>query len=301
MKKITLTFAALAMTAASFAQVVNIVERPDNGVNSIIATEGNDATGVYCADSFTTTDAFTLSEISWNGTNSNQGALEPFLESLNVFIYEDVAGTPGGQPQVAGAGVFEFAELDDTMYTIDTDAAGASAFTVDFTAANGGTDVLLMPGTYWMVVFPNVSSATADGAAGRWNWALSDGPAPISALLIDPQDLFAAGATDWTTLSALVPGAESFAWTMTGEVTLGVNDAELAGVSIYPNPASEIVNVKVPSNVELTGVSLYDVLGKKVNVDVSNGQVNVAGLSRGVYVINVETNAGTLTEKLVIE
>ncbi len=299
MKKITLTFAALVMTAVTFAQVVNVVERPENGVNSIIAAEGNDGTGVYCADSFTTDVAFTLDQITFSGTNSNGGAIEPLLESLNIFIYEDMSGTPGGQPQVAGAGVFELADLDDTMYTIDTDTAGASAFTVDFTAANGGSDVLLMPGTYWMVAFPNVASGPAGD--GRWNWALSDGPAPISSLLIDPQDLFGAGATNWTTLSDLVAGATSFAWTMTGEETLGVNDAELAGVSVYPNPASDIVNVKVPSNVELTGVSLYDVLGKKVNADVSNGQVNVAGLSRGIYVINVETNAGTLTEKLIIE
>ncbi|EDM45199.1 hypothetical protein SCB49_03724 [unidentified eubacterium SCB49] len=83
--------------------------------------------------------------------------------------------------------------------------------------------------------------------------------------------------------------------------SLSVDDVALSQVSMFPNPATDVLNIKVPSSIELTGVTLYDVLGKSTNVAVSNGVVNVANLARGVYIVNIETTAGTLTEKLVIE
>lgn len=299
MKKITLMIAALAVTSISFAQ---IVDRPENGVNSIIATEGDDGTGVYCADSFETTDNFELTDITFSGTNSNGAELGPFLTGLNVFIYADNSGTPGSgvQPQIGGSGVIELADIDAANFTVISDTGGVSSFNVDLAAANGGSAPVLPAGTYWMVCFPSVTGAPADGAAGRWNWALSDGPAPIDALLIDPQDLFGAGATDWTTLNTLVADANSFAWTLNGNVvTAGVEDNALSQVSFYPNPSSDVVNVKVPSSIEITSSALYDVLGKRTGVQVNNGVLDISSLARGVYLLNVETTAGTLTEKII--
>jgi hypothetical protein len=297
MKKITLLI-ALAVTSFSFAQ---IVDRPENGVNSIIATEGDDGTGVYCGDSFTTTDSFELTDITFSGTNSNGAELGPFLTGLNVVIYADAGGDPGSgvQPQLPGFGVVELQDIDAANFTVNTDTGGVSSFTVDLVGANGGSAPVLPAGTYWMVCFPSVTGAPADGAAGRWNWALSDGPAPINSILIDPQDLFGAGATDWTELDTLVPGATSFAWTLNGDVVLGVDDNALSQISIYPNPSSDVVNIKVPSSIEITGSALYDVLGKRTGVQVNNGVLDISSLARGVYLLNVETTAGTLTEKII--
>lgn len=86
-----------------------------------------------------------------------------------------------------------------------------------------------------------------------------------------------------------------------GDCQLGVNNTLLSQVSVFPNPVNDILNINVPASVELNGATLYDVLGKATNVSLSNGQINISGLSRGLYILNVNTSAGTLTEKVIIE
>lgn len=83
------------------------------------------------------------------------------------------------------------------------------------------------------------------------------------------------------------------------EPELSVGSNELSQVSIFPNPASDVINIQAPASVEVNSVAIYDVLGKKSNVSLVNGQINVANLAKGVYILNIETNAGTLTEKVV--
>jgi uncharacterized membrane protein (UPF0136 family) len=41
------------------------------------------------------------------------------------------------------------------------------------------------------------------------------------------------------------------------------------------------------------------VLGKKSNVSLVNGQINISDLAVGLYLLNVETTNGTLTQKVI--
>jgi len=80
---------------------------------------------------------------------------------------------------------------------------------------------------------------------------------------------------------------------------LSVGSNELSQVSVYPNPATNVVNIKAPASVQIQSVSIFDVLGKETVANVVNGQVNVSNLSSGVYIMNIRTNQGVLTEKIV--
>jgi len=84
-----------------------------------------------------------------------------------------------------------------------------------------------------------------------------------------------------------------------GDCTLSVDDVLLSQISLFPNPASDILNVKLPIGVEVESAIMYDVLGKNVGVTISNGEINVSELSRGVYILSLKTSVGTLTEKIV--
>lgn len=298
MKKITLLAAALMLGATSFAQV--IIERPADGGNSIISTEGNDGTGVYCADYFSLAEDTELGSLIAIGTNSNGGSIADLTEGWNVFVYADAAGSPAGDPTGAGsAAVLELSDIPASLYDLTEDGAGASEFAINFAEVNDGEAVTLAAGNYWLVCFPNVASAPGD--AGRWNWGLSTAMPDNLNQLIDPADLFQAGATSWTQLDGLVAGSTAFAWTLNDPTVLGAEENLIAGVSVYPNPATDVLNVKVPASVELYGATLYDVLGKATNVSLIDGQANIASLSRGMYILNVSTSAGTLTEKVIIE
>jgi hypothetical protein len=68
---------------------------------------------------------------------------------------------------------------------------------------------------------------------------------------------------------------------------------------VYPNPAREVLNVDIPATVEVNTAVLYDVLGKNTGVRLVNGTMNTSNLARGIYMLNVNTSAGTFTQKVV--
>ena len=80
--------------------------------------------------------------------------------------------------------------------------------------------------------------------------------------------------------------------------TLAVNEIAEGNISsIYPNPTSDVLNIKTKG--KITGVSVYDMSGKKVEVKLSNNSVNVRNLESGTYMINIETTTGKSTEKFI--
>lgn len=65
-------------------------------------------------------------------------------------------------------------------------------------------------------------------------------------------------------------------------VTSAINEYELNGVAVYPNPARDYVTFGSSELVE--SVALYDVTGKCVlSTEISNNRISVAGLTDGVY------------------
>lgn len=299
MKKITL-LVLLLIGMVTFAQEINIVDRPVAGTTALISVEGDDGTGVYAGDSFTITEGFGLNSITLNGFYSNGSGVD-FTTAFNIIIYPNDGGTPGNgvQPQISGEGVIELRGITSANYNINGSGQNQS-FTIDLAGANGGESPTLLAGTYWMVCYPSVTGSPVD--QGRWNWNLSSVVAPFQALLIDPQNLFNAGATNWTSVRNLIgETANSFAWTIKGSPALGLNENKMTQVSVFPNPARDLVTLKMPSNIEVNTISLYNVLGKKINASLVNNQINVTHLSKGLYILKLESTVGSWTEKLIIE
>jgi len=82
-------------------------------------------------------------------------------------------------------------------------------------------------------------------------------------------------------------------------VTVGVNEnGEQEYVSVYPNPASTMLNVG--TNGEITNVRLINTVGQVVYDDVAT-QINISDLESGVYFIQIDTKNGTTTQKIIIQ
>ena len=299
MKKITLLASALLMTAATFGQNV-LVDRIADNTTGLISTKGDDGTGVYCADYFSVTSDVALGELTLYGLNNASATpIEPFVTGFNVYLYEISGAVPAGNPEVAGSGILELGDIDPSLYTITEDGQNTD-FTVNITDANGGNQVVLEAGNiYWLSVFPSVEGGP-DGD-GRWNWfgSLSSFPNE-EPVLIDPSDIFGAGATDWTNIAGLIGEAfPSFAWKLTDEPIASIGDNLAEMIAVYPNPTTDVLNLNIPSNIEVTNVAMYDVLGKNVGAVYSNGTINTSSFAQGVYTLKVETTSGTLTQKVV--
>ena len=80
---------------------------------------------------------------------------------------------------------------------------------------------------------------------------------------------------------------------------LSVNDHILSQLSVYPNPTNDIVTIKMPPNVELVSMKLFDVLGNLVLKNANLTQLDVSNLSSGLYLLDIITTAGTVSKKIV--
>lgn len=68
--------------------------------------------------------------------------------------------------------------------------------------------------------------------------------------------------------------------------------------NIYPNPVKDILNIQ--SDEEVKTVDVYNSLGQKV-MNVNKNQVDVSSLSKGVYVLRVESKYGKITTQKFIK
>jgi len=316
MKKITLIFSALIAGFAMQAQndlvvesnvTPNHVERasaevlfdqPVGGTSGIVSDYFAPlSAGVYSAEDLELEIDAQITSVKFYGFQ-NQGDLLDRLLGLEFYIYADAGGAPSGSP------------LDeDALYYLEFDAAGAAAaldteagfdFVIDLT----NEEIVLTANTkYWIGVAPvvDVDGVGQKQAALRWNWFQSLPNQLADAHLIDEFDLFGGNFLNWTPFSALQGLTfNSLAFTVEGEeATASVNDNVLAQVAVYPNPANEVIYLNTPATLEVANVVLYDILGKNTGVTLNNGAINISSLARGVYMLNIETNHGSITKKIM--
>ena len=77
-----------------------------------------------------------------------------------------------------------------------------------------------------------------------------------------------------------------------------LKDLELV---LYPNPATDIVNLKLPSSIRITKIEIIDINGKPVKVQHINSlSIDVSNLSSGLYLVNIFVENKKATQKLII-
>lgn len=82
---------------------------------------------------------------------------------------------------------------------------------------------------------------------------------------------------------------------------LSTDSFSLNGVTMYPNPATDILNIQSDTE-ELTKVSITDLNGRIVK-EVSNNlsQISLENLAKGIYMVTIESATAKKVEKLIVE
>ena len=162
-----------------------------------------------------------------------------------------------------------------------------------------------------------------DGGIGRIDLALMKITEPevvpnpgngFSAAALDVLNgLFYATTTDYTTTG------EGTIYNMEGEISgsfkagisaeaLAIDYRDNTGIfekstaeklSVFPNPATQLINFSIPNGQEVINTFVMDISGRVVYHGTDNKQVNVSELNPGLYFITIETTASVFTGKFV--
>nr|WP_315222800.1 T9SS type A sorting domain-containing protein [uncultured Flavobacterium sp.] len=85
--------------------------------------------------------------------------------------------------------------------------------------------------------------------------------------------------------------------------TLGTSDFEFSNYfTLYPNPASDLLNIGTTQNIEIKALEIYDILGQVV-IAIPNAQkvsnIDVSKLKTGNYFIKVKSDKGSSSMKFI--
>lgn len=84
------------------------------------------------------------------------------------------------------------------------------------------------------------------------------------------------------------------------ETTASIVENNIEGLKVYPNPASDLVNI-VSNEIGTKEVVIFNMLGKKVLETSTEETVNVSTLTSGVYIMNITQDGKNASRKLVIK
>ena len=85
-------------------------------------------------------------------------------------------------------------------------------------------------------------------------------------------------------------------------LSLGDSQENNFDIKIFPNPVSNVLNIAMPSNDNKSVGLFYNILGKKVleiDIDENNSQFDISFLSRGLYLLKIESKSVIKTFKIV--
>lgn len=81
---------------------------------------------------------------------------------------------------------------------------------------------------------------------------------------------------------------------------LSVDSFELVSLKIYPNPAQDSFSISDDSSININKVTIFNSIGQRLktfSTDKSN--FDISDFMSGIYYLNIETDQGTRTEKII--
>jgi hypothetical protein len=84
-------------------------------------------------------------------------------------------------------------------------------------------------------------------------------------------------------------------------INVGINEAELIGISVYPNPTSDVLNIDKGTNASLE-ITITNSAGASVHQSISQNQITTIKMSKmatGMYIVTLKNEQGVKVEKVV--
>ena len=83
-------------------------------------------------------------------------------------------------------------------------------------------------------------------------------------------------------------------------VELSINEAEFnQAFLMFPNPASQTLNIQKPEAMEISEVRIYNALGQLISERVFAPSMDISTLATGMFYVQFQTNTGIITKSLL--
>jgi len=167
---------------------------------------------------------------------------------------------------------------------------------------NLGTTPVTLPADTWVRMGVSFNYNTGD-VTWRSEGDYFNGYVTGAGAFTDPGEIdFVMAAGTGNTVAAVAKYDNYVARASAEDTLLGTHQAVADnGFAIYPNPASSVINVTNPKNVN--SVSIADINGRVVKQqkfgNVTEAQINISDLASGVYMMSVSSDSGSIVKKIV--
>jgi len=157
-------------------------------------------------------------------------------------------------------------------------------------------NVAYVPGTANTYVTSGFTDGSSFSNDGGMTWTEIAGDPSLdkyygSLAFVSPTVGFAGGVSQAVSTTSNLPFP---AFNVLSGSVLAVSDAAAnkLKLSVFPNPVSEVLNLK--SDKEITGVTVIDLSGKIIKREKGVSQINVSNLAKGTYVVQAAYKNGSV-------
>ena len=275
MKKLLL-FTFLATASISFAQTTGGIPTSPLALGTV-----HDFSGVA-----NNTDMPTADWYSNNGVNNLKVNTETGRIQYKAYAADGSDHAQLGRDKLAGIQANVAANTDYTL-TVDLEWCGMRVLegSYDGTTLTSGTEL--------------ASFAFANTNTTRETRTVNFNSGANTTILIEfylPANEVSANTTGTVGVNVVY----DFAWfdnVSLAEGTLGLEDAKISkALNIFPNPVKDVLNF---SDKDVKTATVYSLLGQKVLENTITNQLNVASLTKGIYLMQIKNESGVISKKFI--
>jgi len=221
----------------------------------------------------------------------------------NGIFVEDLTKTPSIGDSVVIAGTinesYDFTQIESvTSYSV-IGIDGIVAAPVEVSTLDAASE-------QYESVLVKVTNAQCDTLQSQYGeWWVNDGSGPLQCKDVNAFDFTEELGTSYNITGVMSYGYGDFSinYRRPTDITIvsGIENELAANVSIYPNPASDIVNIATDGANTIKVTNLVGQIVEEVSVDNAIETINISNYNTGVYFVEITKANETTVVKLVVE